>query len=94
MISLFTRFCSDEVKLLLIRMESFPEDFIDDRLHQILLPSGRVPGAYPNFDEKVWRWRRIVKVGVYSWLERIVLDYSLRKVDKKMTKQKIYEILI
>ena len=84
MIPLFTRFCSDEVKLLLIRMESFPEDFIDDSL----------PGVYPDLDEKVWRWRRIVKVGVYSWLERIVLDYSLRKVDKKMTKRKIYEILI
>ena len=84
MISLFTRFCSDEVKLLLIRMESFPEDFIDDSL----------PGVYPDLDEKVWRWRRIVKVGVYSWLERIVLDYSLRKLDKKMTKRKIYEILI
>ncbi len=88
MISLFTRFCSDEVKLLLIRMESFPEDFIDDSL------PGVYPGVYPDLDEKVWRWRRIVKVGVYSWLERIVLDYSLRKVDKKMTKRKIYEILI
>lgn len=84
MISLFTRFCSDEVKLLLIRMESFPEDFID----------GSLPGVTPDLCEKVWHWRRIVKVGVYSWLERIVLDYSLRKVDKKMTKRKIYEILI
>lgn len=89
-------FCSEEIKLVLKRMEDRPSDFMRDppdvrpELGPFTL-TAFTPTAPKQSDS---RWRMLVECGVFSRYESYVLRRRLRQIDIEDTRQSVYEVLI
>lgn len=83
-------FCSEEIKLILKRMEDKPSDFT--RFNSINHDSSKFTLTAPNqFD---LRWRMLIESGVFSRYESYVLRRRLRHLDIEATRQSVYEVLV
>jgi hypothetical protein len=95
--------CSEEVKLVLKRMEDRPSDFThfqpvlatnvsqDPTKFKLTSPPPWAPAV--SLTEPDRRWRMLIESGIFSRFESYVLRRRLRQLDIKATHQKIYEVL-
>lgn len=95
-------FCSEEVKLILKRMEDRPNDFT--HFQPLIALTKRPPDdpskftlTHPpsgaNLTEPDRRWRTLVETGTFTSYETYVLRRRMRQMDITATRQKIYEVL-
>lgn len=94
-------FCSEEVKLILKRMDDRPNDFTHFQPFVALTkrppmdPSKftLTPPPDTSLTESDRRWRALVETGVFTRYESYVIRRKLRQLDITATRQKIYEVL-
>lgn len=83
-------FCSEEIKLVLKRMEDRPSDFT--RFHLVSHDPSNFTLTAQN--QSYLRWRILVESGVFSRYESYVLRRRLRQLDIENTRQSVYEVLV
>lgn len=96
-------FCSEEVKLVLKRMDDRPSDFTHFQPVLALNVARRVPDpskftlthspSEVNLTEPDRRWRTLIETGIFTPYESYVLRRRLKQLDVTATRQKIYEVL-
>jgi hypothetical protein len=72
---------SEQVKILLQRMDERPEDFFKDPLEPI------------RYQEPT-TWSRIAALGYFNIVERILVHFKFRKIRRLKTQQEIIECLL
>lgn len=99
-------FCSEEIKLVLKRMEDRPSDFMRNppdvrpelgpfaAAYGITLTASTASTASTAPKQSDSRWRMLVECGVFSRYESYVLRRRLRQIDIEDTRQSVYEVLI
>ena len=93
--------CSEEVKLILKRMDERPNDFTHFQTAITLSRPSMDPSQFtltsppsshsPNESDR--RWRMLVETGIFTKYESYVLRRRLRQLDIRATHQKVYEVL-